>query len=71
MAKCSQRQEFCVNIDMKLSVWAKNNGLSYKTAWNLFQKGNLPVKATQLATGTIIVEENPACFCPHCGKEIK
>lgn len=43
---------------MKLSDWAKNNGLTYQTAWNLYKNGNLPVKAYQLKTGTILVEEN-------------
>jgi putative resolvase len=42
---------------MKLSQWALKNGLTYKTAYNLFKAGNLPCKATQLATGTILVEE--------------
>ena len=42
-------------IYMKLSDWAKNNGLSYRTAWNLFKAGKLPVKAIQLESGTIIV----------------
>jgi predicted site-specific integrase-resolvase len=40
---------------MKLSAWAKANGLTYKTAWRLWQAGKLPVPAEQLATGTIIV----------------
>ena len=44
---------------MKLSDWAKNKGISYQTAWRLYRDGALPVKAMQLATGTIIVEENP------------
>jgi putative resolvase len=42
---------------MKLSEWAKSVGLNYKTAWKLFKENNLPVKAIQLKTGTIIVEE--------------
>ncbi len=46
---------------MKLSEWARENGLSYRTAHRLFKAGNLPCKATQLATGTILVyaEEDP------------
>lgn len=43
---------------MKLSDWARKNGLSYRTAWNLYKKGKLPCKASQIATGTIIVEDN-------------
>ena len=44
-------------IYMKLSVWARKNGLGYRTAWNLFHKGMLPVAARQLETGTILVDE--------------
>jgi len=43
---------------MKLSDWARKNNLSYQTAFSLFKKGQLPVKATQLKTGTILIEEN-------------
>lgn len=42
---------------MKLSKWAKNNGLHYQTAWKLFKAGKLPVKTRQLVTGTILVED--------------
>ena len=41
---------------MKLSKWAKENGLSYRTAWRMFHDGTLPAAAEQLATGTIIVK---------------
>ena len=40
---------------MKLSKWAAENGLTYRTAYNLFKAGNLPVAAEQLVTGTILV----------------
>jgi len=40
---------------MKLSQWAKNKGISYKTAYRLFQAGTLPIKTEQLPTGTILV----------------
>jgi len=42
---------------MKLSEWAKQSGLSYKTAWRLWKAGKLPVHATQLATGTVVIHE--------------
>jgi predicted site-specific integrase-resolvase len=45
---------------MKLTDWAKENGLTYVTAWRLFRDGNLPVRATQLATGTILVHPEKA-----------
>lgn len=40
---------------MKLSQWARDNGLSRLTAYKLFHKGQLPVRAEQLASGTILV----------------
>lgn len=40
---------------MKLSEWAKQQGISYKTAWRWYTEGKLPVPAEQIATGTIIV----------------
>ena len=46
---------------MKLVDWAQESGLSYITAWRLFHAGKLPVRATQLETGTILVHpEKPA-----------
>ncbi|MGH6815119.1 MAG: IS607 family transposase [Hyphomicrobiaceae bacterium] len=41
---------------MKLSQWAKNTGVSYRTAWRWFKAGTLPVEAVQMPTGTIIVQ---------------
>ncbi|MDM8549592.1 IS607 family transposase [Desulfobacterales bacterium HSG2] len=41
---------------MKLSQWAKKQGISYQTAWNLFKKKMIP-KAYQLPTGTIIIPD--------------
>lgn len=43
---------------MKLSQWAKKNGLTYQTAFNLFKKGQLPGKVTQLPSGTILIEDD-------------
>lgn len=45
---------------MKLSLWAKQQGLSYKTAWRMWKAGTLPVPAEQLATGTVVVKAEPA-----------
>lgn len=42
---------------IKLSQWAKNNSLTYTAAWRMFKNGTLPVKAIQLETGTILIEE--------------
>lgn len=44
---------------MKLSQWAKKQGINYKTAWMWFKEGKLPVPAIQTATGTILVQEEP------------
>src|ERR1700688_2445154 len=44
-----------IDNSMKLSRWAKNQGIQYHTAWHWFKTGKLPVKAYQSATGTIIV----------------
>ena len=41
---------------MKLSEWARQRGVSYRTAWNWYRTGRLPVPAVQLPTGTILVE---------------
>ncbi len=40
---------------MKLSVYAKQLGVTYKTAWRLWKAGKLD--AYQLPTGTIIIKE--------------
>lgn len=39
---------------MKLSIWTKSQGLSYKTAWRLWKDGKLPVPSKQLLAGTVI-----------------
>lgn len=44
---------------MKLSVWAKLQGLTYKTAWRMWKDGKLPIPAEQLPTGTVIVHPPP------------
>ncbi len=44
---------------LKLSEWARKQGISYLTAWRWFRAGKLPVPARQMPTGTILVEEPP------------
>ncbi|MGL6342253.1 MAG: IS607 family transposase [Waterburya sp.] len=39
---------------MKLSDYAKSKGISYRTAWRMWKRGEL--KASQLPTGTIVVD---------------
>ena len=41
---------------MKLSAWAKSQGIVYLTAYRMWRSGRLPVPAYQTATGTIIVD---------------
>jgi len=41
---------------MKLSQWAKKNGVCYLTALNWFHAGQIP-NARQLNTGTILIDE--------------
>ncbi len=43
---------------MKLSAYAKQQGISYQTAWRMWRRGELP--AYQLPTGTVIVEASSA-----------
>lgn len=42
---------------MKLSAWAKKQGISYRTAWRWFKEGKLPVDVEQMPTGSIIIKE--------------
>ncbi len=42
---------------MRLSEWARREGVHYQTAWKWFKDGTLPVPALQTATGTILVDE--------------
>ena len=44
---------------MKLSAWAKQQGVSYKTAWRWWKAGQLPVPTEQMPTGTVIVDPQP------------
>jgi len=41
---------------MKLSHWAKNQGISYRTAWEYFRTGKLPT-AYKLPGGAIIIPD--------------
>ena len=41
---------------MKLSAWAKEQGISYQAAWRMYRDGKLPVPAEKLPTGTIILK---------------
>jgi putative resolvase len=47
---------------MKLSEWARRNGVHYQTAWQWARDGNMPVPVTKTATGRYLVlaETGPA-----------
>lgn len=51
-------------VRMKLSAWAKQQGISYKTAWRWWKAGQLPIRAERMPTGTVIVYE----ACPEQGR---
>jgi len=40
---------------VKLADWARGQGIRYKTAYDWFRKGILPVPSRQMPTGTILV----------------
>ena len=40
---------------IKLSTWAKENNVTYRTAWNYYNNG--VIKGKQLETGTILIEK--------------
>jgi predicted site-specific integrase-resolvase len=45
---------------MKLSTWAKKQGVHYNTAYKWFKDGKFPCKAYQTESSTIIVEDEIA-----------
>lgn len=47
---------------MKLSVWARQEGIAYETAWRMWKSGH--IKGHQLPTGTIIVEDAKQSITP-------
>ncbi len=44
---------------MRLSDYAKQNGVSYRTAWNHFKAGKIP-NARRLPSGTVVLDEQIA-----------
>jgi len=55
----------CSTLGMKLSAYAKQQGISYQTAWRMWQRGDLP--AQQLPSGTVLVDTppTPQAVCPQ------
>jgi hypothetical protein len=60
-----RRLVFRYALDMKLSAYARQLGISYQTAWRMWQRGELPTH--QLPSGTVIVEvpSTPTSPRPH------
>ena len=48
---------------MKLADYARKLGVQYRTAWNMYKRGEIP-GAYQLPSGTIIVPEESAVELP-------
>jgi putative resolvase len=46
------------SVCMKLSVWAKQQGISYHTAWRWWNTGKLLVEIEQIPAGALIVKEH-------------
>jgi putative resolvase len=53
----------CYAVGMQRSAYAKQQGISYQTAWRMWQRGELP--ARQLPSGTVIVTVPPAPQAAH------
>jgi predicted site-specific integrase-resolvase len=52
---------------VKLSTWAKQQGIHYSTAWRWWRDGKLPVPAYQTATGAVFVRVEPAPGASEAG----
>ncbi len=53
---------------MKLSEWARRQGIHYRTAWLWFRQGKLPVPAIQTPTGTILVQDMLDVLTSFCAR---
>lgn len=42
-------------MTMRLAVWAREKGITYKTAWRMYKTGMIPHPTEQLPTGTLLV----------------
>lgn len=55
---------------MKLSQWAKQNTITYLTAYRWFKAGKIP-NAYQSVTGSIIIKEPDRCVMVIIGEKDK
>lgn len=44
-------------MHIKLSEWARKQGISYRTEWRWFKEGKLPVPVERTPTGTILLKD--------------
>ena len=55
----------------KLSVWARENNITYLTAYRWLKEGKMPVKTTRTSTGGIyIIEEEKPKETDYTMKEL-
>ena len=50
----------CTFVGVKLAEWARSYGVHPNTAYRWFHDGTMPVPAYRLASGTIVVKQEPA-----------
>lgn len=55
---------------MKLSEWARQQGVSYQTAWRWVKDGKMPVPVTQAPSGTWLVAEPAPAVSAVCLRSI-
>jgi putative resolvase len=66
LSVCPSESSFMLRC-VRLSEWAKQEGIHYQTAWKWFKDGTLPVPATQTATGTILIDAPRPAGVPGVG----
>ncbi|MHA2061940.1 MAG: IS607 family transposase, partial [Candidatus Sifarchaeia archaeon] len=42
-------------MTLKLAVWVREKGITYKTSWRMYKSGQIPHPTEQLPTGTLLV----------------
>ncbi|MFJ8141370.1 IS607 family transposase [Streptomyces sp. NPDC096013] len=55
---------------MKLSEWARQQGVSYQTAWRWVRDGKMPVPVRQAPSGTWLVAEPAAAVSTASGRVV-
>ncbi|MFJ4012194.1 recombinase family protein, partial [Streptomyces sp. NPDC090026] len=55
---------------MKLSEWARQQGVSYQTAWRWVKDGKMPVPVRQAPSGTWLVDEPAPAAAVEAGRVV-